>query len=164
MSNYEKDECEKYVGLIKSIARKYVYSGLSMEDLVQEGMIGLLEAKERFDESKGAAFSTYATFWIKKRIIESINKEVKETNKRVEYNDSIDQKRKTSDNNEYPDDEKCIVIPEEFPAEEREVLDLHFNQGKTLSEMAAIKGLSRERIRQIKQKGLRRLKSKVDPE
>ena len=45
---------------------------LKLEDLVQEGHTGLLEAADRFDETKGCRFSTYATFWVKQRIIRSI--------------------------------------------------------------------------------------------
>jgi RNA polymerase nonessential primary-like sigma factor len=52
----------RYLGLVKSIARRYRGLGLSSEDLVQEGAIGLLTAIDHFDPDNGAAFSTYA-FW-----------------------------------------------------------------------------------------------------
>jgi RNA polymerase sigma factor (sigma-70 family) len=53
---------ERYLGLVKSIARRYCGLGLPVEDLVQEGSIGLLAAIDHFDPAHGAAFSTYA-FW-----------------------------------------------------------------------------------------------------
>jgi len=51
--------------LVVSQARRYLGSGLSMGDLVQEGMFGLIRATEKFDWRKGYRFSTYATLWIR---------------------------------------------------------------------------------------------------
>ena len=51
-----------------SIARRYQGLGLGMGDLVQEGMIGLIRAAEKFDYRKGFRFSTYATLWIRQAI------------------------------------------------------------------------------------------------
>ncbi len=58
--------------LVVSVARKYTGRGLSLEDIVQEGNLGLMKAIEKFDVTKGYKFSTYATSWIRQSITRSI--------------------------------------------------------------------------------------------
>jgi RNA polymerase sigma factor (sigma-70 family) len=50
------------------VARKYAGRGLSYEDLVQEGTLGLLKAIDRYDPTRGFRFSTYATWWIRQAV------------------------------------------------------------------------------------------------
>jgi RNA polymerase primary sigma factor len=52
--------------LVIHLARPYASRGLPLEDLVQEGNIGLMKAVERFDPRRGVRFATYASWWIKK--------------------------------------------------------------------------------------------------
>jgi len=54
--------------LVVSVARKYQGQGLPLGDLVQEGMLGLIRAAEKFDWRKGFKFSTYGTLWIRQAI------------------------------------------------------------------------------------------------
>jgi len=54
--------------LVISIARKYQGQGLPLGDLIQEGMLGLIRAVEKFDWRKGFKFSTYGTLWIRQAI------------------------------------------------------------------------------------------------
>lgn len=56
------------VRLIVSIARRYLNRGLPLEDLVQEGVVGLMKAVERYDPGLGFRFSTYATWWVRQAI------------------------------------------------------------------------------------------------
>ena len=54
--------------LVVNIARGYSGKGLGLQDLIEEGNLGLLRAVEGFDPAMGTRFSTYASYWIKQSI------------------------------------------------------------------------------------------------
>src|SRR5262245_17669842 len=54
------------------VALRYVDRGVPLEDLIAEGTIGLLKAVRRFDPGNGTRFTTYASYWIRKSIIEAL--------------------------------------------------------------------------------------------
>lgn len=58
--------------LALSIAKKHLWSGIPLDDLVQEANIGLMKAVERYDWRRGFRFSTYATWWIRQQVSRSI--------------------------------------------------------------------------------------------
>lgn len=64
---------EANLRLVFFTAKKYMNCGLSPEDVIAEGNIGLINAVEHFDVSKGFKFSTYAVFWIKQAILKAIS-------------------------------------------------------------------------------------------
>lgn len=57
---------------VVSIAKKYQKLGVSLADLVDEGNLGLIRAAEKFDESKGAKFISYAVWWVRQAILQAL--------------------------------------------------------------------------------------------
>ena len=71
-SDEEEALVSEYAWLVRACARPYFLAGGDSEDLIQEGMLGLLSAIRTFDPEKGAKFTTYAEFCIRRRIYSAI--------------------------------------------------------------------------------------------
>ena len=59
--------------LVVSIAKKYLYYGLPLQDLIEEGNMGLMKAVDRYDPERGCKFSTYATWWIRQAVTRALS-------------------------------------------------------------------------------------------
>ena len=78
--NYSKDEKDKIIHNYKPLVYHFakIYGGgYCMDDLVQSGMMGLLKAIDRYDNNKGASFTTYASHYIIGEIRHYVRKEAK---------------------------------------------------------------------------------------
>lgn len=140
---------------MRKIAYKYCRRGIQVEDLIQEGMIGLFEASTRYKPGKNASFETYASFWIKKRIRQFLAAYSREMN-------AAEARSGSSVEESHPEMTFLEVkLPDDMPDIERKILHLLYTEGKELSEVADILPVKREKVRQLKERALCRLRKKL---
>ena len=213
---------------VVSVAKQYQNQGLSLPDLINEGNLGLLKAAERFDETRGFKFISYAVWWIRQSILQaiseqsrivrlplnqvgSVNKINREISKFEQENERRPSVRERADNIDLPQEKiddamnisgrhlsvdapfsdaedgslLDVLINEDIPPtdvslvseslkseiqaalsvlneRERNVIEASYGLGMqelTLEEIGEKYGLSRERVRQIKEKAIRKLRA-----
>jgi len=150
-----KIKIEEYLPLIKKIARRYKNKGVEIEDLIQEGFIGVIEAENRYREELNVPFFKYALYWIKKKMVEAI---IKNSKQKIHVNlATIEIIEKNRRENEFLDERKVNL--ENLLEIERLILEKLFIEGKSLMEISKELKISREKVRQIKQKAIMRLKN-----
>jgi RNA polymerase primary sigma factor len=114
------------VPLVVSIAGQFGSAHMESDDLVQEGMIGLCVAIERFDGTRGFRFSTYATYWIRQRILRSLDRHSRMIRLPVDVGGAV---RKVEG--------------------ARERLEVEFGREPTVDELAAECGISSARLQSV---------------
>lgn len=114
---------ESNIRLVVSIAKRYQNRGMNIQDLAQEGILGLTKACERFDPERGFRFSTYATWWIKQSIGRAIADQSRTIRLPVHIHDQLHAMRRT----------------------ERDLKN-ELNRDPTMHELASKLGITTERI------------------
>ena len=66
-----------YLQLVEPIAKQYENQGLSLDELIKKGNLGLKKATEKFDEENHKSFTEYATWWIRQNIMQALAEEAR---------------------------------------------------------------------------------------
>lgn len=147
---------QQHQRLVHSIAGYYANKGLPIEDLRQEGLLGLYKAYQSYDPAFETKFSTYAVYWIKKQILKALNQETGINVQTEELSEAM--LDKVIAPVEPASASQNIAFPIDMPDLERRIIHLSFAQNLCLKEIAAKLELSVEKVKQHKQKGIRRMR------
>lgn len=137
---------ESYQGFVVTIARQYRTPGVSLEDLVHEGMLGLVEAARRYDPARRTKFITYAMWWVRKFVLRGLERH----SQIVRIPDY--QRRKRSGTP--PVRARIVSLDSVPPGSTREPIRERLVDGRSLDPEAAL--LSRESVQRMRM-ALRRL-------
>lgn len=176
MTDKEKLVTEN-MGYVVTLARQYKSDILSTDDLVSEGVIGMMKAAAKYDASRGKPFVTFAAPYIRRSIEAAINKLEVTTDVR-----STDESLPVGSRNNYTllnvledkNAEKADEVTEEntlsedmirvmdvLNERERKVLNLYYGNGyerQTMAEIGEVMEMKRERVRQVRDQALRKLR------
>jgi RNA polymerase primary sigma factor len=84
--------------LVVKVAKKYMNQGLSFQDLIEEGNLGLIKASEKFSWRRGFKFSTYATWWIRQSITRALSNQSRTVRVPVHVSEDINRMERISRN------------------------------------------------------------------
>ena len=147
---------------VVSVAKQYQNQGLSLPDLINEGNLGLIKAAEKFDETRGFKFISYAVWWIRQSILQAIAEQSRIVRLPLNQVGSVNKinrvlNRFEQENERRPSIEE-IADKVDLPQDKIEDAMKVNNRHVSLEEIGEKFNLTRERVRQIKEKAIRRLR------
>jgi len=158
---------------VVSVAKQYQHRGLSLSDLIAEGNFGLIKAAQRFDDTRGFKFISYAVWWIRQSILQAIAEQnciVKlpqdevERLKCIRHDDSCTAQNIEQESMAW---EFIAVLNRMLKKREIFIIRNYYGIGcaeKGLNEIADELGLTRERVRQIREKSIAKLRNSGNAE
>jgi RNA polymerase sigma factor (sigma-70 family) len=144
----------------KYFAFKYKTNTILFDDLVNEGVIGLLKARKKFDPSRNIKFCTYAIYWIKDAIQQYVQKN------KMDYVEFEDYMVKTHvDYEQYVDDQHHLPVTykhlDELSERSKDIVVSHNMQDITYTELRKKYKISSERVKQLETKAINEIKEQV---
>ena len=190
MTMTDAQTVKQYKGLVMKIAKEWSGRGVDFLDLCQEGYIGLLHAKTKFDPHRGTKFSTYAYPWVRKKIrVAALSQgSTVRTPLHVQYAENKKKRLAATLQTKYghefkvassafvafdetfhaPGIDDDVTLEQEFLTavsalswSEAFVIRMHKIEGKTLRECGEVLNLTRQRVFQIEQDALDVLRQRV---
>ncbi len=144
---------EANLRFVVAIARQYQNKGLPIDDLISEGNIGLMKAARKYDGERGVRFVNYAVVFVRQQIEKALKLESAELHVENMKDVRDDNSSDVADGMEYSLDS--------LNERELKVVTAYFGIGQerlTMAEIAEDMNLRRERVRQIRNKAIRRMK------
>lgn len=149
---------------VVTVAKQYQDQGLSLPDLINEGNVGLIKAAEKFDEKRGIKFITYAVWWIRERILYALAAEQRHfarqfLNELPSPDSLITPVNQTSEGLSIEMNHALRLLGERERLIIERTFGLNGQSEMTLEEIGEGLELSRERVRQIREKAIRKLRA-----
>lgn len=107
----EKEIIEGNLRFVITIAKTYQNQGLDLSDLVAEGNIGLIKAIKNFDWSKNLRFISYAVWWVRQSILQSLNENTRTIRLPVNIVQEVQKERKNVENGYGEESDKLATLP-----------------------------------------------------
>lgn len=156
---------KEHEGLVHAQVKKYALAGTQRyNDMFEAGKQGLQTASEKFDPAKNTKFSTYATYWIKAKVLEILRKEMKQPAK-IHLEDVPEQSSPTVQSVENEVDSRVDVeaFLKELPEREKDILQMYYglkpySQPYPMTEIAQELKVSVPRIKQLIEQAKGRIK------